>query len=62
MVDSQAQRSFDKAIVILRIAMTSLGTLIENVEKNWILYEVLMQHKNMLHIQIDVLIKQKRKI
>jgi ParB family transcriptional regulator, chromosome partitioning protein len=34
----------------------------EYIEDNWIVYEILMQHKNMLHTQIDLLIKEKRKL
>jgi len=61
-IDRQTLRSFDKSIIALRIAMNTLGGIIGNVQDNWIIYEILMQHKNMLHSQIDLLIKQKRKI
>lgn len=57
-----AERSFDKTITTLKIAMNSLREIITNVEDDWILYEVLMQHKNMIHAQIDILIKEKRKL
>jgi ParB family transcriptional regulator, chromosome partitioning protein len=61
-VDRLTLRSFDKSIIALRIAMNTLGGIVGGVEDNWIIYEILMQHKNMLHSQIDLLIKQKRKI
>jgi ParB family chromosome partitioning protein len=61
-IDNQTRRAFDKTIVALRIAMSTLGEIIVDIEENWIIHEILMQHKNMLHSQIDVLIKQKRKI
>ena len=61
-VNAKAQRSFDKSITILKIAMSKLATIIENVEDNWIVYEILMQHKNMLNSQIDLLIKEKKKL
>lgn len=61
-IDRQTMRSFDKSIIALRIAMNTLGGVIGEVQDNWIIYEILMQHKNMLHSQIDLLIKQKRKI
>jgi ParB family transcriptional regulator, chromosome partitioning protein len=61
-LDRQTLRSFDKSIIALRIAMNALGGIIGDVQDNWIIYEILMQHKNMLHSQIDLLIKQKRKI
>ena len=57
-----AQWSFDKTISAIRIAMNSLREVIDTVEDDWILYEILMQHKNMLHGQIDILLRQKRKL
>lgn len=60
-------KTIDKSISILRIAMTRLSDLILDMEEeeeddsNWILYEVLMRHRIMLHQQIDQLIKQKYK-
>jgi ParB family transcriptional regulator, chromosome partitioning protein len=57
-----AERSFDKAITAVRIAMNSMGEIISYVEEDWVLYETLMQHKNMLHAQIDILLKEKRKL
>ena len=29
-----------------------LGEVINSIEHDWIVYEILMQHKNMLHTQI----------
>jgi ParB family transcriptional regulator, chromosome partitioning protein len=56
-----AQRSFDKSIIALKIAMNKLSSIIEDNESNWIIYDTLLQHRNMLNSQIDLLIKQKRK-
>jgi len=61
-IDRMTQKSFDKSIVALRVAMNTLSTIMEYVEDNWIVYETLMQHKNILHTQIDLLIKEKRKL
>lgn len=61
-IDTIAQRAFDKSITTLKIAMNKVANIIEDVEDNWIIYEILMQHKNMLNNQIDLLIKQKKKI
>lgn len=64
-VDSEIeriQRAIDKATISLRSCMSRLGTIIESIEDNWIAYEMLMQHKNVLHSQIDLLLKQKKKI
>jgi ParB family transcriptional regulator, chromosome partitioning protein len=57
-----AERSFDKSITAIRIAMNGLSEIINGVEHDWIIHEILMQHKNMLHTQIDLLLKQKRKL
>ena len=52
---------FDKSIISLRIAMNKLAMIIEKTEDNWILYEILMNHKSTIHLQIDLLIRQKKK-
>jgi ParB family transcriptional regulator, chromosome partitioning protein len=57
-----AERSFDKSITAIRIAMNSLSEIISGVELDWVIHEVLMQHRNMLHAQIDLLLKEKRKL
>lgn len=55
------RKVFDKIIISLRIVNKKLATMTEAVEDNWILYDTLMRHKHMLHEQIDILIKEKRK-
>lgn len=57
-----AERSFDISITAIRIAMNTLSEIINDVEHDWVVHEILMQHKNMLHTQIDLLLKQKRKL
>jgi ParB family transcriptional regulator, chromosome partitioning protein len=54
-------RIFDKIIISLRLLIKKLVTIIETVEDKWIFYDILMQHKHMLHQQIDLLIREKRK-
>jgi ParB family chromosome partitioning protein len=61
-IDARTQKCFDKAIIAVRVAMNKLASIIEDVEDNWTVYEILMQHKNMLHSQIDILLKEKKKI
>jgi ParB family chromosome partitioning protein len=56
------QKVFDKMIVTLRIALNNIATLVNDNEDDWLIREILMQHKNSLHSQIDILIKQKRKL
>lgn len=52
-------KSFDKAIIALRIAIKKLAAMIEKIEDNWLFYDMMMQHKHLLHNQVDLLIKQK---
>ena len=42
--------------------MDKIATILEGVEENWIVYEILMQHRNMLNSQIDILIREKKKL
>ena len=55
-------KAIDKAISIIRIAMTRLSDLIldmnENDDANWLLHEEMMYHRILLHQQIDQLIKK----
>ncbi len=57
-----AERSFDKAITAVRIAMNSIREIVNDIEADWVLHETFMQHKNMLHNQIDILLKEKKKL
>lgn len=61
-LDKAAQRALDKSIIAIKIAQKKLTDIMEAIEDNWIIYEILMQHKHVLHTQIDVLIKEKKKI
>jgi ParB-like partition proteins len=61
-VDEAAQRAFDKSISVLKIAIQNLTLIIQNVEENWIIYETLKHHRDILHNQIDLLIREKKKI
>ena len=54
-------RVFDKLILLLRVALNNIGALISDNEYEWVVREVLMYHRNMIHQQIDLLIKEKRK-
>ena len=61
-LDRRAQRSMDKSIIAFKVAMNKMADIMESVQDNWIVYETLMQHRSVLHTQIDLLIKEKRKI
>jgi ParB family chromosome partitioning protein len=61
-IDRDLRKVFDKSITILRIASQKLGLTVSEIEENWIISEVLMQHKSVIDNQIDLLIKQKKKM
>lgn len=54
-------KSFDKSIIALRIAIKKLGPIVEALEDDWIFYDILLHHKNMLNSQIDLLLREKIK-
>ncbi|MEW6603506.1 MAG: ParB/RepB/Spo0J family partition protein [Thermoproteota archaeon] len=58
---AKVQRIFDKSIIALRMAMNTLNAAIEKNEENWILSHLLLDHKNILHSQIDALLREKMK-
>jgi len=55
-------RSLRKSILALRIAMNRIGEIINDNEDRWFLHECLMEEKNVLHSQIDTLLKKKKKL
>jgi ParB family chromosome partitioning protein len=52
---------FEKSIITLRIAANNLATNMEKIQDEWIVFETLMHHKNNINLQIDLLIREKRK-
>jgi ParB family chromosome partitioning protein len=61
-LDTKTQRVFDKAILILKLAILKITELIHTTEDIWIIYELMLQHNHMLDEQIDVLIREKKKL
>lgn len=55
-------KSFDKLIITLKIALRKISPFIEDTEDNWVVHEILMHHKNILHQEIDTLLKAKKKL
>jgi ParB family chromosome partitioning protein len=52
---------FEESIISLRIAANKLAVTIEKVQNEWIVFELLMHHKNIISSQIDLLIREKKK-
>jgi len=57
--NEKIHKMFDKIIIALRILIKNLATIIDNAEDKWILYEIFMQHKHIVHQQVDLLIREK---
>jgi hypothetical protein len=58
---TDAQRAFDKSIITLKIALSRLATIIDECDDSSIVHEMLMHHKGVLHEQIGLLLKEKKK-
>ena len=52
---------FDRSIITLREAVNKLATNIEIIHDEWIVFETLMHHKNIINSQIDLLIRERKK-
>ena len=61
-LDERNQKLFNKMIILLKNTIRTMSPIIEDAEDDWIVHNIFMQHKNMIDKQIDILIKEKRKI
>lgn len=63
-IDSIQKREdlLNKSVIVLRIAVNRMATIIEGIEEDWLFREILMYHKSAVNAQIDLLIKEKRKL
>lgn len=61
-LDERSQKLFNKMIILLKNTIRTMSPIIEDAEYDWIVYDIFMQHKNMIDKQIDILIKEKRKM
>jgi len=59
--DLKINRCFDKILTTLKLTQCRIGTIIEEVDDNWIIYETLMHHKNAISSQIDIVIREKKR-
>ena len=57
-----ADQALSRAAVALRVALNRIASIMEDVEKDWLVYEELMNHRNALHWEIDLLLKERRKV
>ena len=58
-------QSFNKSIVILKVAMSKLAEIVEKEgeeeDGDFLIYELLMHQKKLLHEQIDTILRAKKK-
>jgi ParB family chromosome partitioning protein len=59
--DERISKTFDKSIVVLKIAISKLATILSDVEDTWLIHDMLVHHKNEINSQIDMLIREKKK-
>jgi ParB family chromosome partitioning protein len=56
------ERTFDKSITALKISLNRMSMIIGDIEDdNWAVTQILLQHKNMINNEINILLKEKRK-
>jgi ParB family transcriptional regulator, chromosome partitioning protein len=60
--NKETERLFNKMIILLKNASRNMTPLIDDSEENWIVYNTFMQHKKVIENQIDVLLKEKKRI
>lgn len=60
--EAEIKKYFDKLIISLRFCSRDAAGLIEEAEKKWVLRELLIQHRNMITDQINLLIRQRNKV
>jgi ParB family chromosome partitioning protein len=55
------EKYLTRCILVLKIALRKFSTVINRTEKNWVIHDLLMEHKNLLNDQITILIKERKK-
>jgi ParB family transcriptional regulator, chromosome partitioning protein len=56
------ERAFDKSITALKITLDRMSMIIGAIEDDdWAITQTLLEHKNMINNQINILLKEKRK-
>ncbi|MGC9076296.1 MAG: ParB/RepB/Spo0J family partition protein [Conexivisphaera sp.] len=55
-------RVMNKCITSLKVALVNMDDAIEDVKDDWLLYEMLMEHRSRLHAQIDDLIRLRKHV
>jgi ParB family chromosome partitioning protein len=60
--EDRIERAFDKSVTALKITLDRMSMIIGDIEDDsWAITQILLQHKNMINNQINILLKEKRK-
>lgn len=60
--ERRIERAFDKSITALKITLDRMSMIISDIEDDsWAITQTLLQHKNMINNEINILLKEKRK-
>lgn len=54
-------RVLGRCVTALKVALVTIDDAIDDVKDDWLLYEILMEHRARLHAQIDDMIKLRRR-
>ncbi|MGC9116002.1 MAG: ParB/RepB/Spo0J family partition protein [Conexivisphaera sp.] len=55
-------RVMNRCVTALKMALVNLDDAIEDVKDDWLVYEMLMEHRSRLHAQIDDMIKLRKRL
>ncbi|MGC8555842.1 MAG: ParB/RepB/Spo0J family partition protein [Conexivisphaera sp.] len=56
------ERVMNRCVTALKMALVNLDDAIEDVKDDWLVYEMLMEHRSRLHAQIDDMIKLRKRL
>jgi ParB family chromosome partitioning protein len=56
------EKAFDRMILSLRVALSRVASITEDLQDDWIVHEVILHHKNTLHMEIDALLRDKKRL
>jgi ParB family transcriptional regulator, chromosome partitioning protein len=60
--ESKSDRALSKGAVAIRIALNRISAIMEDIENDWLIYEEFMMVRNVLHSEIDLFLKERKKM
>jgi ParB family chromosome partitioning protein len=58
----QYEKAYNKMILCLKLALRKTAPVVEEVQDNWPIYNMLLYHRSLLNSQIDLILREKKKI